>query len=208
MSFDADYLDEDEIWVRIDELIEQKNEISQRLSRPQVSTDPDKVAKSSRKLDGLKEISELAEKLRSGQEDLSAAEAILSEGKDEEAQDLVQEYRDKCDKLSNELFELLMDNGHLEEEAEDEIDVRILKYIQLVGPEYAIQLAKNLNLEVEQARDRLETLNKKDLLTRVQGTMLESYHRQEGWDKHMNHTYYRLSRQGELYLRDLRNSNR
>lgn len=208
MSFDADYLDEDEIWVRIDELIEQKNEISQRLSRPQVSTDPDKVAKSSRKLDGLKEISELAEKLRSGQEDLSAAEAILSEGKDEEAQDLVQEYRDKCDKLSNELFELLMDNGHLEEEAEDEIDVRILKYIQLVGPEYAIQLAKNLNLEVEQARDRLETLNEKDLLTRVQGTMLESYHRQEGWDKHMNHTYYRLSRQGELYLRDLRNSNR
>lgn len=208
MSFDADYLDEDEIWVRIDELIEQKNEISQRLSRPQVSTDPDKVAKLSRKLDGLKEISELAEKLRSGQEDLSAAEAILSEGKDEEAQDLVQEYRDKCDKLSNELFELLMDNGHLEEEAEDEIDVRILKYIQLVGPEYAIQLAKNLNLEVEQARDRLETLNEKDLLTRVQGTMLESYHRQEGWDKHMNHTYYRLSRQGELYLRDLRNSNR
>jgi len=173
-----------------------------------VSTDPDKVAKLSRKLGDLKEISKLAEKLRSYQEDLSAAEAILSEEKDEEAQDLVQEYRDKCDKLSDELFERLMDNGHLEEETEDEIDVRILKYIQSMGPEYAIQLAKNLNLEVKQARDRLETLNEKDLLTRVQGTMLESYHRQEGWDKHMNHTYYRLSRQGELYLRDLRDSNR
>lgn len=55
-----------------------------------------------------------------------------------------------------------------------------------------------------EARKRLEALLEKELLEKVQGTMLEGYHREKDWIKHMNHTYYRLSRKGKLFLRQLR----
>nr|WP_274380927.1 DUF2250 domain-containing protein [Desulforadius tongensis] len=97
-----------------------------------------------------------------------------------------------------------MENGYLDEEFEDETDLEILKFIDYAGPEYAWRLGINIGIDVEESRQRLEKLLQKGLLEKVQGTMLEGYHREKDWVKHMNHTYYRISRQGRHYLRKLR----
>ncbi len=44
----------------------------------------------------------------------------------------------------------------------------------------------------------------KGFLERVEGNMLDKYHRAKSWTKHMNHTYYRITREGRHYLRLLR----
>src|SRR6056297_3097064 len=203
--FNGSYLDDEQIWSRLEKLEKEEDELKQRLARPEISSDPDKIAKLSKKLDELKQISSLARKLRSAISDLAAAEELTDQEGNSEAEALVDEYRKQRDRVSSQLFQLLINQGYLTEENEDELDIEILKYIHAWGPEYILMLAQKLQTGVPEIRDRVETLIQKGLLKRVQGTMLESYHRQEGWDKHMNHTYYNLSRKGELYLRDLRN---
>jgi len=44
----------------------------------------------------------------------------------------------------------------------------------------------------------------KGFLERVEGNMPDKYHRAKSWTKHMNHTYYRIAREGRHYLRLLR----
>ncbi len=202
--FDGDYLSDEQIWSRIEKLEKEEEKVRRKLAQPEVSTEPSKLENLSKKLDLLEEISKLACRLRNCLEDLVVAEELEDGNGGEEAEGLVQDYRKKRDELSEALFQLLLENGYLPEEGEDELDIKILQFIQKVGPEYPWGLAKNQNLDVKQAREKLEILLKKGFLERVEGTMLESYHRQEGWDKHMNHTYYRLSRKGKHYLRDLR----
>ncbi|AQS60565.1 hypothetical protein B0537_09095 [Desulforamulus ferrireducens] len=89
-------------------------------------------------------------------------------------------------------------------EIEDDKDIEILQFIDYAGPEYAWRLGINVGLDVEESRKRLEKLLAKGLLERVPGNMLEGYHRQKDWVKHMNHTYYRITREGRHYLRKLR----
>lgn len=91
-----------------------------------------------------------------------------------------------------------------EGEFEDETDLKILKFIDYAGPEYAWRLSINIGISWEESRRRLAILLEKGLLERVAGNMLGNYHREKNWTKHMNHTYYRISREGRLYLRRLR----
>jgi predicted transcriptional regulator len=115
------------------------------------------------------------------------------------------EYLELCGDLADQVYRWLLDKGHLKEEFEDETDLEILRFIEYAGPEYAWRLSINVNISWEEARERLDNLLNKGLLEKVQGTMLENYHRARDWTKHMNHTYYRLSREGKHYLRRLRN---
>ena len=200
--FKGNYLEDEEIWSRIEEVEGKVEEIQEQLAQPEVSTQPNKLAQLSKRLDSLKKITEIANQLRCSLEDLEEAKN-MAEGDDPEAVSLVEEYRNRKERLSERLFQLMVNGGFLPEEEEDEIDIGILRYIRKVGPEYAWGLARAQNMETKEARERLKMLLEKGLLERVQGTMLESYHRKDGWDKHMNHTYYRLSRKGEHYLRKL-----
>lgn len=206
--FNGSYLDDEQIWSRIEKLEKEEDELKQRLARQEISGNPKKIAKLSKKLNEVKRISSLATKLRSAITDLQAAEELRSKEENSEAKALVDDYRKQRDRLSSQLFQLLINKGCLSEENEDELDVEILKYIHAWGPEYILMLSQKLQTEVPEVRDRVEILLEKGLLERVQGTILESYHRQEGWDKHMNHTYYNLSRKGALYLRELRNADK
>ncbi len=204
---DGNYLNDEQIWSRVEKLEGKQQRVRKLLAQPEVSTDPKKLAKLSKKLNQLNQICSLADRLRTCIKDLREAREISEQESNEEAQGLFDEYRDLCDQISGELYQLLLTKGYIEEEVEDERDIEILEFIQSVGPEYTWNLAINLKMEVVEARNRLEILLEKGLLKRVEGTMLESYHRQEGWDKHMNHTYYKLSRKGKLFLRDLQRTN-
>ncbi|WP_031513822.1 DUF2250 domain-containing protein [Desulfofalx alkaliphila] len=92
----------------------------------------------------------------------------------------------------------------MDEEYEDETDIEILKFLDYAGAEYAWRLGINVNISRCESRERLEKLFKKGLIEKVQGIMLENYHWERDWMKHMNHTYYRISREGRLYLRKMR----
>ena len=207
--FSGRYLTEEEIWQRIENIIAERKRIEVELAKPEVSTDFDKMPALAKKLDKLKPISELALELKEKLNDLEEAEELMAEQKpDEEVEELYQIYKEDCQQKAEQLYQLLIDEGYLEEETEEETDLEILKFIEYVGPEYAWRLGINLDLETAEARERLQKLVTKGLLERVQGTMLKRYHREEDWGKHMNHTYYNLSRKGKLYLRNLkRNSN-
>ena len=202
--FNAKYLNDEDIWSRIEKIEKEREKIKEELSRPEVSTEPKKVAKLSKKLDTLNRIKETVDRLRDCLEELETAKEILWEEENEDSRNLVDEYKSEKNKISDRLYGLLISEGFLDEEKEDELDIKIMKLIERVGPEYSIQMAKTLNIPIQKVRNRLKSLTQKGFLKRVQGTMLESYHRQEGWDKHMNHTYYQLSRKGKLYLRKMR----
>ncbi|HBX24416.1 MAG TPA: DUF2250 domain-containing protein [Desulfotomaculum sp.] len=102
------------------------------------------------------------------------------------------------------MVKLLLERGCLEKEVEDQTDLEILKFIDYAGPEYAWRLGINVGLDVAEARRRLDVLLAKGFLERVEGNMLDKYHRAKSWTKHMNHTYYRVTREGRHYLRSLR----
>lgn len=199
-------MNDEQIWVRVEELETKQKTVKQELTRSERKGDLDKTAELSKRFSDLKEILELANELRSILEDLKTANE-LSEGEESnEADEMVEKYRERRNEIAEKLFQSLLNAGIIDEEKEDERDIEILEYIHSLGPEYTLNLARNLNADIPEIRKRVEILLGKGLLTRVEGTMLENYHRQEGWDKHMNHTYYDLSREGKLYLRDLHRS--
>lgn len=204
--FKARYLSDAEIWQLIDKVFEERNQIHELLAKPEVSTDPARLPELARQLHELDHICLLADQLSSDQNDLVQLEEMLahSAGDEDELQELYQEYLSLCQGKAGQIYQLLLARGDLNFELEDQTDLEILKFIEYAGPEYAWRLGINIGIDVSEARERLDALLTKGLLERVQGTMLENYHRARDWTKHMNHTYYRLSREGKHYLRNLR----
>lgn len=205
--FHAKYLSDEEIWRKIDKIVEERDEVQQLLAEPEVSTDPQRIPELARKLHDLNQKCLLFDELKSLVKDLDElAEMIGGEELDEEHElaPLHKEYTDLCRDKAGQVYRTLMDMGLLSEEIEDETDLAILKFIDYAGPEYAWRLGINIGLDVKESRRRLEALLEKGLLEKVPGNMLEGYHRQKDWTKHMNHTYYRITREGRHYLRKLR----
>lgn len=204
--FNGKYLSDAEIWKLITKIFEERNHIHKLMANPNVSTDTERLVKLAKQLHELEQICLLADQLSSDQDDLLQLDEMLavSDGDEDELGELYQEYLDLCQGKAGQIYQLLMARGDLDIEVEDQADLDILEFIGYAGPEYAWRLGINIGLEVAEARERLEALLAKGLLEKVQGTMLDNYHRAKDWTKHMNHTYYRLSREGKLYLRQLR----
>jgi len=87
---------------------------------------------------------------------------------------------------------------------EEFLDLTILAYLKKLGPEYAKFLARRLGLSLEESRKRLQSLEERGLIKRVERRIVKYYHRQQKSVKHRNHTYYELTREGELFLRQAR----
>ncbi|MEW6547285.1 MAG: DUF2250 domain-containing protein [Bacillota bacterium] len=87
---------------------------------------------------------------------------------------------------------------------QEELDLKILAYLKKLGPEYAKLLATRLGLSLEESRERLQRLADRGLVKRVEGRIVKYYHRRRKSVKHRNHTYYELTREGELLLRQAR----
>ncbi|MBE0466930.1 MAG: DUF2250 domain-containing protein [Candidatus Desulforudis sp.] len=205
--FDSRYLGDDEIWSRLGMIAERRDQVRRLLARPEVSTDPETTPGLAGELHKLDQICLLADELKRHLQDRHDLEEMSLGRGDADADEfraLCEEYAVLCRRSAGELYRLLLEEGYIDEETEDETDLEILKFIDYAGPEYAWRLGINIGLDVAEARERLEKLLGKGLLERVEGTMLDNYHRQKDWSKHMNHTYYRVSRAGRHYLRRLR----
>ena len=206
--FNAKYISDEKIWLKLDAVVDERDSIHLLKSRYEISTDPVRTKELAIKLHELEPICQVIDSLKSYVSDLTELNEILS-GLDDVSADvdfqiLFEETTVSCNDLAQKLYNWLMEKGLLDEEIEDENDMKILKFLEYAGAEYAWRLGINIGIDVVEARERLEKLLNKGLLEKVQGTMLENYHRAKDWTKHMNHTYYRLSREGKLYLRQLR----
>jgi predicted transcriptional regulator len=74
----------------------------------------------------------------------------------------------------------------------------ILYYLRHAGPAYAKKLAEILRQPVAQVQAHLKRMVKAGLIERVPGTMISYDAPGRGKvTKHMNHTYYRPTRQGK-----------
>lgn len=211
--FNGKYLTDEEIWNRINNIVDRRNRIRNKLAQPNISTDLDKMPQLSKKLHQLNQIYPLIKELKDYTSDLEEIKELMPTNNEEnetdtELKELYNEYKELCSKTADKLYKLLIEKGYLKEEIEDDMDLKILEYIEYMGAEYSAMLSTKMGLDIEETRSRLNILLEKDLLERVQGTMLDNYHRQKDWTKHMNHTYYQLSRRGELYLRNLRSDSK
>lgn len=213
--FNARYYSDAQIWSIIDDIVAERDEVQNALARPEVSTDPETMPDLARRLYELDDFCHLVEQLKKSMEDVEELEAILAEasarsgeqenpGAEDDFVLLHQEYLTLCQEQAGQVYHWLLENGYLDQEREDDMDLKILNFFDYAGAEYAWRLGINVGIDVEEARRRIEILLDKGLLERVEGTMINGYHRQKNWVKHMNHTYYQISRQGRLYLRELR----
>ncbi|MEW6698165.1 MAG: DUF2250 domain-containing protein [Bacillota bacterium] len=205
--FNAKYLSDEEIWSKIEKIVQERDEVQRLLAEPEISTDPQRMPELARKLYDLNHKCLLFEELKSLVKDVDELNELTGGEEPDEEHELAplhREYHDLCRDKARQVYQTLMEMGLLSEEIEDETDLAILKFIDYAGPEYAWRLGINIGLDVDESRRRLEALLEKGLLERVPGNMLEGYHRQKDWVKHMNHTYYRMTREGRHYLRKLR----
>lgn len=204
--FNAKYLPDEEIWSRIDSFYTERSEVESKLGDPTISTDPERMPQLAKKLYELNQKCLLFDQLKGAARDFMEVKELIGEDLPEEHElgPLYEEYSRGCLQLADQVYALLMELGLLPEEIEDAKDLEILQFIDYAGPEYAWRLGINVGLDVEESRSRLENLLNKGLLEKVPGNMLVGYHRQRDWVKHMNHTYYRITREGRLYLRKLR----
>jgi predicted transcriptional regulator len=191
---------------KVTEIIEERHRLFAILAEAGGGSDPAAVSELSRRfheLDGIYHAFNHLERLLADQRELATMTADTTE--DMESVRLLQaEYAQTCAEASKALYRMLLAGGHISEETVDDTDMDILRFIAYAGPEYAWRLGINIGIDTREARQRLEKLMEKELLEKVQGTMLERYHREKDWVKHMNHTYYRLSRKGKQFLRQLR----
>lgn len=205
--FNAKYFSDDEIWSIIEGIIARRDEVQNLLAKPEISTDPHRMPELAKELFALNEFCLIVQQLKECIKELRELEAILIEEVGEENEDedefklLQEEYLDLRKEISQQIYEWLIKNGYINKEKEDYMDLKILNFLDYAGAEYPWRLGVNVGIDVEEARERLEILLTKGLIERVEGTMLAGYHRQKSWVKHMNHTYYRISREGRLYLR-------
>lgn len=206
--FNFSFISDEEIWSKIDQAVAERDEVQRLLADPEICRDTGRMPALARRLQELDQLCLLVEDLRNLLKDKQELESMISERSLEEDMDgfrlLYEEYVVNGGDRAGAISQWLIDNGYLEGEFEDETDLKILKFIDYAGPEYAWRLSINIGISWEESRRRLATLLKKGLLERVEGNMLGNYHREKSWTKHMNHTYYRISREGRLYLRRLR----
>ena len=207
--FDSRYYTDEEIWARVERFEKERHLVQLELARPDISTDPEIMPELARRLNELEQFVQAAEELRGCLNELRILDEMLAE-EDHSADDraeleaLHEEYAGLGAQKAAGMVKLLLDRGCLEQEVEDQADLDILKFIDYAGPEYAWRLGINVGLDVAETRRRLDVLLAKGFLARVEGNMLENYHRAKSWTKHMNHTYYRITRAGRHYLRLLR----
>ena len=83
----------------------------------------------------------------------------------------------------------------------DETDWRILKDPYALAPDCAKFLARRLRLDLGDTMLRLRRLENLGFLERVEGRFLKKKGLRR--PKHMNHTYYELTRPARLYSRKL-----
>jgi len=83
----------------------------------------------------------------------------------------------------------------------EENDWRILKDLFSTAPDCAKFLSRRIGLELEETMRRLRELENTGFLERVEGRFLKKKGLRR--PKHMNHTYYELSRPARLHLRRL-----
>ncbi|MCL6561295.1 MAG: DUF2250 domain-containing protein [Firmicutes bacterium] len=206
--FNARYLSDAEVWAKLEQVMEERHNVQRLLEDPEIYRDPGKIPGLARRLLELNQICHLVDELRGFLKDKQELEIMMSKDKHEDGLDeisaLYEEITVECSTKSGAIIRRLIDNGYIDEEFEDETDLKILRFIDYAGPEYAWRLSINIGISWEESRRRLARLLEKGLLERVEGNMLGNYHREKSWTKHMNHTYYRISREGRLYLRRLR----
>ncbi|WP_082788992.1 DUF2250 domain-containing protein [Desulfolucanica intricata] len=205
--FNGKYLSDEDIWEIINGIIQERDEIKEKLARPEISTNPDIMPELAIRMHRLDALIEHFNELQGYCTDLKELEELINEETDElhkeELLQLYEEYKERCSSSGTYVYQLLLKKGYLNIEQEDEKDLEILQFLNYAGAEYPWRLSINIGIDVVEARERLEVLLEKGLIEKVQGTMLEGYHRQKDWVKHMNHTYYRISRKGKHYLRGL-----
>ena len=81
-------------------------------------------------------------------------------------------------------------------------DLALLFDIAKNGPDCAKFIARRHSRSLEEVMKSLASMEERGWLERVKGTFLMKKGLRR--PKHMNHTYYRLSRKAELYLRKQR----
>ncbi len=83
----------------------------------------------------------------------------------------------------------------------DETDWKLLKDLYALAPDCAKFISRRLCLDLEETMFRLRRLENMGFLERVGGRFLKKKGLRR--PKHMNHTYYELSRPARLYLRQI-----
>ena len=83
----------------------------------------------------------------------------------------------------------------------EEEDWRILKDLYALAPDCAKFLSRRLRMDLGETMKRLRRLESLGFLERVKGRFLKKKGLRR--PKHMNHTYYELSREARLHLRAL-----
>ncbi|WP_457756221.1 DUF2250 domain-containing protein [Thermodesulfatator indicus] len=81
----------------------------------------------------------------------------------------------------------------------DEKDWKILKDLYAHAPDCAKFLSRRLRFELGDTMERLRKLENLGFLERIEGRFLKKKGLKR--PKHMNHTYYELTRSCRLYLR-------
>ena len=74
-----------------------------------------------------------------------------------------------------------------------------MRDLYALAPDCAKFLSRRLGLDLEDTMKRLKTLENLGFLKRVKGRFLKKKGLRH--PKHMNHTYYELTREARLYLR-------
>ncbi|HIE33406.1 MAG TPA: DUF2250 domain-containing protein [Thermodesulfobacteriaceae bacterium] len=83
----------------------------------------------------------------------------------------------------------------------EEKDWLILRDLYALAPDCAKFLSRRLRLDLEETMQRLRRLENLGFLERVKGKFLKKKGLRR--PKHMNHTYYELTREARLYLRPI-----
>ncbi|RUM88584.1 MAG: DUF2250 domain-containing protein [Thermodesulfatator sp.] len=81
----------------------------------------------------------------------------------------------------------------------DEEDWRILRDLYALAPDCAKFLSRRLGMDLAETMRRLRRLQSLGFLERVTGRFLKKKGLRKA--KHMNHTYYELSREARLFMR-------
>jgi len=81
----------------------------------------------------------------------------------------------------------------------EEKDFIILQYLYNIEADCAKFISRKLKISLEETMQRLKHLEKLGFLERVRGTFLKRKDLHK--PKHMNHTYYELTRKAHLYMR-------
>ncbi len=85
-----------------------------------------------------------------------------------------------------------------------EIELKILKYHKLMGADYSKLISHRFGISLNEAMEIHKNLFDLGFLEKVSGRIV-NYHtnvKRLKTIKHRNHTYYVLSRKGELFLRE------